>query len=208
MFAAAPKAWAQKEHDIEAGRNMNERHSHSRQDAGFTLVVLLVMMTVGAILLATIAPTWGYLVQRDREEELIFRGESYAFAIGRHMKEFNKLPTRLEDLTERNMIRKLYLDPITNGSFELLVYNGAQRVRESELNANQRGALRGETRGASNLGIIGVVSISTDKALRPRDGKEYYNEWEFFFEQNQEGDSQSDSERNSDNERDSITRPN
>lgn len=161
--------------------------AHARHDDGYTLVALLVLMAVGAVLMASIAPTWGFLVQRDKEEELIFRGESYAFAIERYQKRFNKLPTQLEELEEEKMIRKLYEDPITGGPFELLVFNGADRVRESELDRTQQRILRGETPGTTSMGIIGVVSTSDDAALRPYKDKERYNEWEFYANQGEEG---------------------
>lgn len=160
--------------------------AHQQKDSGFTLVALLLLIAVGSVLMASIGPTWGFLVQRDREEELIFRGDSYALAIERYQKRFNKLPTNLNELMEQHMIRRLYEDPITEMPFELLVYNGASRVRESELEPTQRRILRGETPGTTSLGIIGVVSMSDEKALRPYKGKEYYNEWEFYAQDDQQ----------------------
>jgi hypothetical protein len=50
------------------------------------------------------------------------------------------------------------------------------------LKETQRRILRGETPGTTSMGIIGVVSISTEEALRPYKEKSYYNEWEFYSE--------------------------
>ena len=61
----------------------------SNADKGFTLVSLLAVITIMGIAMATIAPTWRFLVIRDREEELIFRGEQYQIAISLYQKKFN-----------------------------------------------------------------------------------------------------------------------
>jgi len=70
-----------------------------RGEAGYNLVILVVAITVMGILLAIALPSWGSIIRRDREEELIFRGFQYAEAI-RCYKHRNGglLPVRLEDL--------------------------------------------------------------------------------------------------------------
>ncbi|MEM6457095.1 MAG: hypothetical protein AAF772_18540, partial [Acidobacteriota bacterium] len=47
-------------------------------DAGYTLVVLAMLITVMNIVLATTLPMWSAIQQREREAELIFRGLQYA----------------------------------------------------------------------------------------------------------------------------------
>jgi type II secretory pathway pseudopilin PulG len=90
-----------------------------RSDDGYTLIALLIMITVGAILIASVAPTWAFLAQRDKEEELIFRGESYIAAIDRYRTRFNKLPAQLKDLLKENHIRKLYGRPDNRWRFRI-----------------------------------------------------------------------------------------
>jgi type II secretory pathway pseudopilin PulG len=177
-----------------------------RSDEGYTLIALLALIALSGIAMATIAPTWSYLVTRDKEEELIFRGESYAFAIQRYQKEFNQLPTKLEEMYEKRFIRKLYKDPITGGEFELILQGPEGRKRESQLTKSQQQAVRGTVPGGSSLGIVGVVSTSDKLALRPWNNKERYNEWEFIAG---EGDQQGGSsggeggEGENENDRDS-----
>ena len=194
-------------------RNGVEKHFGTRNrcfrrtDAGYTLIGLLAMMAVSSILLATIAPTWGHLVTRDKEEELIFRGNSYKLAIERYQKEFNKLPSKLEDLEKGKFIRKLYDDPMTGYEFELILQAPDGRKRESELTASQQKGVRGTAPGSGSFGIVGVVSTSEEVAIRPYQDKERYNEWEFIAgeggdDQNQQsqpgqGDDDDDDDRGS-----------
>jgi type II secretory pathway pseudopilin PulG len=175
-------------------------------DEGYTLIALLALIALSGIAMATIAPTWSYLVTRDKEEELIFRGESYAFAIQRYQKEFNQLPTKLEEMYEKRFIRKLYKDPITGRDFELILQGPEGRKRESQLTKSQQQAVRGTVPGGSSLGIVGVVSTSDKLALRPWNNKERYNEWEFIAgEGDQQGGSSGggeDDEGEGENDRD------
>lgn len=145
----------------------------------------MAAIAVSGILMAGIAPTWRYLVIRDREEELIFRGEQYKLAIERYKKRFNALPTKLEDLDKYRMIRKLYDDPMTRGPFELVFSTPSGPRRASLLAAQQESKLSSRPVG-SGMGIIGVVSMSTDEAIRPYKDKKHYNEWEFVAEEKEE----------------------
>lgn len=160
-------------------RNKVER----KDEKGFTLVILLAMIAVSGIAMATIAPTWKFIVTLDNEKELVFRGEQYAQAIIRYKKQFNRLPLKLEDLVKYHKIRKLYKDPITGYDFELIFYTPAGKKRESELTAQQRQSVRSDEPGSSSMGIYGVVSTSSELALRPYKDKERYNEWEFIAEE-------------------------
>ena len=150
-------------------------------EKGYTLVGLLAAIAVMGILMASIAPTWRFLVRRDQEEELIFRGQQYQQALERYRKQFNALPTKLEDLVKQRAIRRLYKDPITGGPFELIYATPEGNVKASRLSPDQQRRLaQADMPGGSSLPIIGVVSTSKDKALRPFEDKEYYNEWEFI----------------------------
>lgn len=155
-------------------------------DGGFTLVGLLAVMAISLMFLAIVAPTWSHLMTRNKEEELIFRGESYKFAIELYQKKFNKLPGKLDELIKTRMIRKLYDDPITGGEFELIVFTASGKKRESELAKAEQQSLRGTMPGGSSAGIMGVVSTSDKVALRPYKDKERYNEWEFVAGENQQ----------------------
>jgi type II secretory pathway pseudopilin PulG len=88
------------------------------------MAALLVAMSVMAILLSVAIPTWSQMVRRDREEELIFRGEQYARAINQYQRKFaNQSPATLDVLIEQRMLRKKFKDPLSpnkDGEFQLL----------------------------------------------------------------------------------------
>ena len=50
-------------------------------EAGFVMSALLVSIFIMSLLLAMALPVWHHAARRERESELIFRGEQYARAI-------------------------------------------------------------------------------------------------------------------------------
>lgn len=91
--------------------------------AGYNLVMLMVLLTVLNIMIAASLPAWSAVIRRDKEEELIFRGLQYAEAIRLFKNRFERDPVRLEELIEvqPRMIRKLWKDPMTeDGKWALI----------------------------------------------------------------------------------------
>jgi type II secretory pathway pseudopilin PulG len=98
----------------------------SRQ-AGYNLVMLMVLLTVLNIAVAASLPSWSSVIRRDKEEELIFRGLQYAEAIRVFQNRFQRSPVRLEELleVEPRSIRQLWKDPMTeNGKWVLIPLQG------------------------------------------------------------------------------------
>ncbi|MEM7351331.1 MAG: hypothetical protein AAF657_11025, partial [Acidobacteriota bacterium] len=62
-------------------QRFKHRSQVARQSAGYNLVVLAVAVTVLNIVAAKALPMWSTMIQRAKEEELIFRGLQYAEAI-------------------------------------------------------------------------------------------------------------------------------
>ena len=52
-----------------------------RCESGYAMVALLVAMSVMAIALSTAMPVFSTVARREREAELVFRGEQYARAL-------------------------------------------------------------------------------------------------------------------------------
>jgi type II secretory pathway pseudopilin PulG len=87
------------------------------------------VLTLMMIALTAAAPRLAQQLQRDREIEMIHRGEQYARAIKRYYKKFGRYPGRIEDLENTNTIRFLrqrYKDPITGGPWRLVRYGEIQ----------------------------------------------------------------------------------
>jgi type II secretory pathway pseudopilin PulG len=86
-----------KRHQIAPGR--------PRSDSGYTLVALLVVMSLMALFALAAAPQVRQQAQREREKEAIFRGDQVADAIRsyyrfRGAQGVNSLPTSMDQLLE------------------------------------------------------------------------------------------------------------
>lgn len=93
----------------EGGALVNRRGA-----AGYSLVVLIMAVTVLNIMLAAALPKWSGMIQRDKEEELISRGWQYAEAIRVFQRRFQRYPLKLEELikVKPRCIRQLWKDPM------------------------------------------------------------------------------------------------
>jgi type II secretory pathway pseudopilin PulG len=90
----------------------------SYDDAGYIMVALLVAMAVTAVWMGAALPAWRQQVQREKEAELIFRGEAIARAIYLYrQKNGQNLPPNLDTLVSQRYLRKKYIDPITGEDF-------------------------------------------------------------------------------------------
>jgi type II secretory pathway pseudopilin PulG len=85
------------------------------------MAALLVGLSVMAVVMTMAMPVWSTAAKRAREDELVFRGEQYARAIGMYQRKYaNALPPNLDVLVNEKFLRRKYLDPITGGEFQAL----------------------------------------------------------------------------------------
>ena len=155
------------------------------------MAALLVGMTIMALFLSMALPAWRTAAQREKEAELIFRGQQYARAIALFQRKYaNTFPPNLNILLDGHFLRKKYKDPMTaNGEFQLVYANQqAQAAPGGVVPTQGQPAPRtttvggGATIGAQG-GIIGVASKSTATSLRVYNGRTKYNEWVFVAQQ-------------------------
>jgi type II secretory pathway pseudopilin PulG len=158
-------------------------------EAGFTLVALIASMSIMMILMAVGTRSWQYVMQNDREEELLFRGGQIADAIQRYqLKHGNTSPPNLEALVKGRFLRKVYKDPMSpKGDWRLIrpgeplvpIPQPSPRGRSSQPPISRPprpGVMTQEGLGAA---VIGVASKSTQKSLRVFNGRKRYDEWIF-----------------------------
>ncbi len=101
----------------------------SRQ-RGYAMAALLVGLSVMSVLMGAMLPVWSHMAQREKEAELIFRGQQYARAIGLFQRKFaNTAPPSIDVLVDQRFLRKKYKDPITNDDFQPLYANQAPARR-------------------------------------------------------------------------------
>jgi type II secretory pathway pseudopilin PulG len=97
------------------GVRFREREPRSGE-RGYTLVAIMIFMTLIAISILVISPTVSKIMQRDREEELMFRGKQYAQAFLNFQKRQGRFPLTLKELmtTHPRSARKLFKEPMCN----------------------------------------------------------------------------------------------
>ena len=175
---------------------MKSRNCARRDEAGYAMAALLVGMAIMAVFLSVALPAWRTAVQREKESELIFRGQQYARAIALFQRKYaNTFPPNLDILLNEHFLRKKYKDPMTaDGEFQLVYANQQGAGQPNAGTVPQQGQLaRPATQvtpgagapGAPGTpfgppgGIIGVASKSTATSMRIYNGRDKYNEWVF-----------------------------
>jgi type II secretory pathway pseudopilin PulG len=149
-------------------------------ERGATLMIVLVAVVVLGLAAGIAGTTWTSIMQKAREEQLMFRGDQYRRAIGSYFAAGTAAgvyPPKLEDLlkdprypgTVRH-IRQLYPDPMTGGDWELITDPGG-RIR---------GVRSTSTARPFKTGGFPEVYVKFENAKT-------YRDWEFIF-QPQAGD--------------------
>lgn len=158
------------------------------------MAALLVGMAVMAVMLSVAMPTWNQMIRREKEEELVFRGNQYARAINFYQRKFaNASPANFDILIEQHMLRKKYRDPMSpdkDGAFQpLYINNSAQSGRlgsagqagsAGQSGAGQPGSVGTALGTTPTGGIMGVTSKNKGESIRVFNGKTHYNEWQFI----------------------------
>jgi len=94
---------------------------------GYAMAALLVSIGVMMLLMSVAMPVWRHQAQREKEAELIFRGEQYARAINHFQRKMGpgNFPQSIDILVQQRFLRKKYKDPMTeDGEFEIIPVGG------------------------------------------------------------------------------------
>ena len=160
------------------------------------MAALLVGLSIMAVLMTVAMPTWRQIARREKEAELIFRGQQYARAIGLFQKKSGPgvLPPSIDALVDGHYLRRKYKDPITGQDFDVLAAapastSGTGSVGQPGAGQAGRGAGPGQSgtsnsgqpSGAARGGVMGVASKSKDESIRIYNGRTHYNEWQFVY---------------------------
>jgi type II secretory pathway pseudopilin PulG len=147
-----------------------------RTQAGYTL--LLVIFMVATMLIAAAAVTPNLLTQgrREKEEEMVWRGNQYVRAIRLYFTKFGRYPTKVEDLTRQTngvrFLRQAYKDPMNkeDGSWRF-IYAGpnGQLIGSLKQTSLLQNSLSIPGTGAALGG--GLQSLSSP-ALNPQAGQQ------------------------------------
>ena len=193
----------------EAGQGDGRSTRTPLDEGGYILAVLLIGMAIAAVWMAALLPAWRHQAMREREYELIFRGEQYARAIALFYRKNNQtLPPNLDALIHGHYLRKKWLDPVTGEEF---VYLGAQAPGQISSPASGTPARGGQSgsiipppgslsgmpsqAGQTGLatppptgpqgqiipGMYGVQSKSPATSIKVYQGQQQHNLWRFDF---------------------------
>ena len=178
---------------------------------GYAMAGLLVAIAIMGILMTMVLPYWQAEARREKEAELIFRGEQYVRAIELYQRQFpGAYPDGLDSLIEQRFLRRAYADPMTGGPFEILTQGtvgitptlassfqeippGNQSTFSTNRQLDQANPQttssdsfnelnRRDTNSTlGDLGIIGVASRSSENSMRSYNERTRYNEWLFVY---------------------------
>jgi type II secretory pathway pseudopilin PulG len=148
----------------------------SRNPRGFTYVGLLAILVIIGISLGAAGKYWQNVMMREKEEELLFRGDQYKQAIERYYSAVPgrpQYPRSIDDLLQdsrtsggKRYLRQRYKDPMTGEDFVVI-----------------------ENVDASGKHMIGVRSSSDKTPLKQANfpdayqdfaGKGKYSDWQFM----------------------------
>ena len=161
------------------------------------MAALLVGLAVMSIMMTAVLPVWSREAKREKEVELIWRGEQYARAIGLFQRKYaNAFPPTLDVLVEQRFLRKKYKDPMTkDGEFQPLyaaqvgatpgqaAAGSAARPGQAAQPAAQPATVSPQQQIGPRGGIMGVASKSTETSIKLYNGRNKYNEWTFVYTQ-------------------------
>ena len=177
------------------GRPRSERRISGAGDGGYAMAALLVSLVTMGVMMSMALPVWSQAAKREREAELVFRGEQYARAVALYQRRFaGAYPPDVDSLVEQRFLRRRYKDPMMDdGQFQVIYQTQAARIGGAAATAPRPGQATGQpsvigspAAGQRNTtgprgGVIGVVSRSTDTSLRIYYGGTKYSEWAFVY---------------------------
>jgi type II secretory pathway pseudopilin PulG len=89
-----------------------EARTPGRDETGYILFGIVILLVVLGVALVAAVPLWQKAVQREREQELIFRGYQYMQAIERYQRKYpGAFPPSIEVLVKEKFLRKEFKDP-------------------------------------------------------------------------------------------------
>jgi type II secretory pathway pseudopilin PulG len=162
-----------------------------------------MIIAVMAIMMAVAVQLVSFQMKREREAELIFRGEQYVEAIRLYKMKYGRNPMRLKELWEADprVLRQKWTDPITGSDKWGLVFMGQESFVSPHGNKprhqapptptrtpvfGDRESALGDSPGEKVGPIIGVHSRSTDESIKIYKGRTRYSEWLFVLEEQQQ----------------------
>lgn len=142
------------------------RNSGKQTNSGYMLLVLMLAVAVLMITMTGVTQNYRRSVQRDREVEMIHRGEQYARAVQRFYRKNGRYPVSIEQLETMNKIRYLrrrYKDPMSPDGEWKIVHPADVKLKSSATQLTGRGSAT----GAMTAGTAAGSTASASQAVSP-----------------------------------------
>jgi len=155
-------------------------------EAGFTLAVVLTIVTVVAVIVAfTLPKQWSLIAKREREIQTVWVMKQYARGIDEFQRAHNALPVSLEQLekqTKPRVMRQMYPNPLSGEMDWILVPPTApgrpaqtpgQKPKKDQDGSNNSGnqdsndGEHNDSRNRRSRGTAGTPSSGSSRAPGP-----------------------------------------
>lgn len=152
---------------------------------GTSLIILLFILFVMSLGLIVAVPVWETQIQREKEEELIFRGKQYVEAVRIYqLKHPGRFPKALKKLVDEKCLRRPFQDPMTQDGVWNVILLYSKAAAEKGTSAQKvLVAPQSSLSSIDNPQIIGVVSSSPQKSFMMYLDQETYDKWLFYYGQ-------------------------
>jgi len=144
-----------------------------RNARGFAYVALIVAIVIIGISLGAAGKYWSFVIARDKEAELLFRGDQYRLAIERYYYALPgrpQYPASVENLLRdsrtpagKRHLRQQFKDPISNEDFVLIQDQLDKRIRGVHSSSDKTPFKQG----------------NFPELYKDFEGKGKYSDWEF-----------------------------
>lgn len=132
---------------------MTPSRNKTRNQRGYILLSIMLLITLMLLTLTIELPRIKQQIKREKEEELIHRGNEYRSAIRKFFRKFGRYPLSIDQLENTNNIRflrKRYKDPFTGKDDWRLLHPGEVQVNALNQGVAAPGQPIGQT--TSNIG--------------------------------------------------------
>ena len=110
------------------------RHRRARPPRGFTLIELMIVMTVITVIISLAVPMYRKAIVRAKESVLRNNLFTLRTLIDEYTFDKQKAPQTLEDLVREGYLRQVPLDPITNSNqtWRIIMEDATASVNQTE----------------------------------------------------------------------------
>jgi hypothetical protein len=150
------------------------------ENKGYAILTAVLAVAIFSVLILKARDMWETEIQRELEQELLFRARQYVIGIEMFRKKNpNTFPQSLDELFEKKCLRKRFLDPMTKeGLWNVVMRSGLPGEDKNALLVVPEDMLPEYVTKAS---IIGVCSSSCEEGFLVYRKKKKYCEWAVYL---------------------------